>query len=141
MRRNNRATGFLVPSDCSFEPKVRSFAKPSIPPQALWESLSVCGRHCKEPTGMLRLNDTAPLGSLSIAPRVAKRQGKSRHSWANLMHTGSFILSVKRLLAQWPRTKALNSNPYFPSTRICGVGNVTSPLSLIFPPGQYKVRL
>lgn len=41
MRRNNRATGFLVPSDRSFEPKVRSFAKPSTPPQALWESLYV----------------------------------------------------------------------------------------------------
>lgn len=36
---------------------------------------------------MLRLNDTAPLGSLSIAPRGAKRQGESRGSWANLMYT------------------------------------------------------
>lgn len=31
-----------------------------------------------EPTGKLRLNGMVPLGSLSIAPQVPKRQGKTR---------------------------------------------------------------
>lgn len=81
---------------------------------------------------MLRLNDTAPLGSLSIAPRVAKRQGKSRHSWANLMHTGSFILSVAQdkasefqsLLPVYPDLWCwechLSSESHFPTWTIQG---------------------
>lgn len=60
------------------------FVKPSTLLQALRQCLSVSGRHWKELTSMLRLKDMAPLGSLSIAAQVPKRQGKSRGSWANL---------------------------------------------------------
>lgn len=80
---------------------------------------------------MLKQNDMAPLRSLSIAAWVPKRKSKSWGSWANLIYTGSFILREEAL-----GPVAQNKG----SDLICESDKVSSPLSLIFPLGQYKVR-
>lgn len=74
-----------------------------------------------------------------MAAQVPKRQGKSRGSWANLIYTGSFILS-EEALGPVAQNKGSEFQSLLLSNLICDVGKVTSLLSLIFPPGQYKVR-